>query len=184
MIATLLIAAAVALWFAKPASLAVAAQAAVAAAQRVTVQHVAAAALVLAAIVASLPGGDSAPEPPPSPAADLVLVGRFVGPTAAADAATLAALSDELASEIEWDGTQADPLLKTGVAFDELRTRARELRLRGESIGARQPQVRDAIHTYLDRSVGVSGGPVTAEQRATWVAALREIGRAASDAAR
>lgn len=183
MIAALLIAAALAVLFAKPASIAAASEAAVSAAKGLTVQHAAAAALVVAAVVVSLPGGESVPTPAP-PAGDLVLTGRFVGPTAAADAATVSALSEELASEIEWDGMQSDPLLKTGVAFDELRTRARELRLRGESIGARQPQVRDAIHGYLDRTVGVSGGPVSSEQRATWVAALREIGRAASDAAR
>ena len=184
MITVLLVAAAAAVWFAKSDSLSTAAKMATDAAQRVSLQHAVAVALVAAAAVASLGGAEAPPAPMPAPAGDLVLVGRFVGPTAAADAAAVSALSVELAAEIEWDGQQSDPLLKTGLAFDELRTRARELRLRGESIGARQPQVRDAIHAYLDRTVGVSGGPVNAEQRATWVASLREIGRAAGDAAK
>jgi len=52
------------------------------------------------------------------------------------------------------------------------------------SIGARQPAARDAIRVYLEEQVGTAGGPVTPEQRAKWVAALRDIGREATDAAR
>lgn len=125
-----------------------------------------------------------APEPTPAPPASLDLRGMFRGPTASEDAATIGGLCSELADEIEWDGAQAEPFLKTGVAFDELRTRARELRCRGVSIGARQPAARDAIHGYLDQAVGVAGGPVNAEQRQRWIDALRDIGKAATDAAR
>ena len=71
-----------------------------------------------------------------------------------------------------------------GVAFDELRTRARVLRCRGESIGERQPRVREAIQAFLDTAVGTSGGPVSPEQRSAWAAAYREIGRAAGEATR
>ena len=124
------------------------------------------------------------PTPAPGPADGLVLRGKFVGPTAAADAATLAAFSEELASEIEHDAMQAEPFYKSGVAFDELRTRARVLRCRGESIGERQPRVREAIQAYLDKAVGTSGGPVSPEQRSAWAAAYREIGRAAGEATR
>jgi len=54
----------------------------------------------------------------------------------------------------------------------------------GLVIGARQPAARDAIRVYLEEQVGTAGGPVTPEQRAKWVAALRDIGREATDAAR
>jgi hypothetical protein len=108
------------------------------------------------------------------------LRGKFIGPSAASDAATFSALCAELADCIEYDG-QHDQRLKTGVAFDELRIAAREMRCRGESIGARQPQVRDSVHKFLDDAVGSSGGPVTPESRAAWVAALRDLARAAAD---
>jgi len=121
---------------------------------------------------------DTAPQPaPPEPApvVGLDLDGLFVGPSAAEDAAALAALADEIADEIEWDGQQADPYMTTGVAFDELRTRARAARMRGQSIGERQPRARDAIASYLTDELGESGGPVDAAARAAWVAAYRTI---------
>ena len=95
----------------------------------------------------------------------------------------MSALCGELADCIEYDGSH-DQRLKTGVAFDELRIAARELRCKGESIGARQPQVRDAVHKFLDDAVGSSGGPVTPESRAAWVSALRDLSRAAADVTR
>jgi len=143
-------------------------------------KHVAAVALLVAAAIAFMPSRSSTPTPAPSPPDAFTLRGKFVGPTAAADAATLSALCDELASCIEYDGTH-DQRLKTGVAFDELRIAAREARCKGDSIGARQPHVREAVHKFLDDAVGSSGGPVTAESRAAWVSALRDLSRAAAD---
>ena len=125
------------------------------------------------------------PAPPaPAPVVGLDLRGRFVGPDAAADAATTAALLEELADAIAFDGTQAEPRLRTGAAFDDLRRAARELRTRGVSLGARQPAVRDAIKAYLDQQVGTDGGPVDAAQRAKWVAAFRAVAQAAAEASR
>lgn len=117
------------------------------------------------------------PQPPPAPDApsDLNLDGLFAGDEAANDAAMLAALCDEIAEEIEWDGTQPDPFLKNGVAFDDLRTRARIGRMKGQSMSDRQPRVADAIANHLSEVVGDSGGPVDAAQRALWVQAYREI---------
>ena len=144
-----------------------------------------AAAMVIAGLFAWMVGDRrQSPTPAPGPSDGLVLRGKFVGSTAAADAATLAAFADELASEIEYDAMQAEPFYKSGVAFDELRTRARVLRCRGESIGERQPRVREAIQAFLDTAVGTSGGPVGPEQRSAWAAAYREIGRAAGEATR
>jgi hypothetical protein len=125
-----------------------------------------------------------APAPGPAPVVGLDLRGRFVGPDAAADATTTAALLEELASQIEWDGSQTEPRLRTGAAFDDLRRAARELRTRGVSLGARQPAVRDAIKTFLDAEAGTEGGPVDAASRAKWVKAYRAVSAAAAEATR
>jgi len=114
-----------------------------------------------------------------------VLAGKFAGPTAANDAAITARMFSELADELEYDASRTDgPHLTTGVAFDDLRTRAFDMRCKGQKVGDRQPRARDAIKAYMTAKVGVSGGPVGPEQRAEWVKALREIGRAAADASR
>jgi hypothetical protein len=124
------------------------------------------------------------PAPAPSPVVGLDLRGRFVGPDASQDAATTAALLEELAGQIEWDGSQTEPRLKTGAAFDDLRRAARELRTRGVSLGARQPAVRDEIKRFLDAEAGTEGGPVDAASRAKWVRAYRAVSAAAAEATR
>ena len=124
------------------------------------------------------------PAPVPAPVVGLDLRGRFVGPDAATDAGLTAALLDELADAIAWDGQQAEPRLKSGAAFDDLRRTARELRTRGVSLGARQPAVRDSIKAFLDAQVGTDGGPVDAAKRAAWVAAFRAVAQAAAEASR
>ena len=147
-------------------------------------KHVAVLALVVAAAIAFMPSKPvPTPQPAPVPPDAFTLKGKFVGERAASDAMIMSELCASLADCIEYDG-QHDQRLKTGVAFDELRIAAREMRCRGESIGARQPQVRDAVHKFLDDSVGSSGGPVTPESRAAWVSALRDLSRAAADVTR
>jgi hypothetical protein len=146
-------------------------------------RHLAAAALVAAAAwsyVASSPA-TPAPAPAPDPAA-FTLRGKFVGPDAARDAALVAALCTELANEIEWDASQPEPLIRTGVAFDELRVRSRVLLCRGESLGAKHPLARQAIEDYLNTVAGTAGGPLTPEQKAKWISAYREVARAAEAA--
>jgi hypothetical protein len=128
--------------------------------------------------------GTPPPAPVPAPVVGLDLRGRFVGVDAAADAALTAALLEELASQIEWDGQQTEPRLKTGAAFDDLRRAARELRCQGVSLGARQPAVRDEIKRYLDAEAGTEGGPVDAAARAKWVRAYRAVAQAAAEATR
>lgn len=137
--------------------------------------------VVLAGILWAASGDKTPPAPAPEPAG-FSLRGLFVGPTAADDAATLAALCDEIAAVIEWDGEQDRPRLKTGVAFDDLRVAAREGRMRGVSIGDRQPHVRKAIHDFLDEQIGIGGGPVDKAQRAKWVSTYRAVARACQDA--
>ena len=128
--------------------------------------------------------GTPSPQPAPVPVVGLDLRGRFVGPEAATDASTTAALLEELADAIAYDGSQAEPRLKSGAAFDDLRRAARELRTRGVSLGARQPAVRDSIKAFLDAQVGTDGGPVDAGQRAKWVSAFRAVAQAAAEASR
>jgi hypothetical protein len=149
-------------------------------------RHLAGAGLLLAAALAWRSGGSSEPTPAPTPAPDaaIVLRGAFVGPEAATDAAIVSAMFDELASEVEWDAMQAEPIIRTGVAFDDLRVRAFDLRLRGASLGDRYPRARATIKEFLDRTAGTSGGPLTPAQRSAWVSAYREIARAAADATR
>lgn len=148
-------------------------------------KHVAAAALLIAAVVSySYRPAKPAPMPVPIPPDTFSLRAKFVGATASDDASMLSALLSELADCIERDGTLAEPRLKTGVAFDDLRIAAREARMRGESLGARQPAVRDAIHQFLDQAVGTSGGPVTAESRRAWVTAFRDLSDACAEASR
>ena len=141
--------------------------------------------VLLLGLAAVLAIGRRSPAPAPGPApgpADITLV--FSGPTAAEDAAQVSAMWLEVADEIEHDGLQAEPFFRTGHSLDVLRTRARELRWRGQRIGERQPAVQSAAHDYLDQKVGTSGGEIDNEQRAKWVAAYRSLGRAAADASR
>lgn len=145
-------------------------------------RHVAGIALIVAAGVLFIPPRHHpAPQPQPLPPDAFSLRGKFVGPTAAEDAAAMSALCAELADCLEQDGIKKEPRLKTGVAFDDLRIAAREARMRGESIGARQPGVKAAVHAFLDDAVGTSGGPVTPESRAAWVKAFRDLARACAD---
>jgi hypothetical protein len=150
-------------------------------------QQVAAAGLLIAAFVAfnwQTPSPSPTPPPVPVPVGPLDLRGLFQGPTGAEDAALVAALTGELADELQWDWSQAKPYLTTGVAVDELRRRTREMRCRGVSIGARQPTARDAIAKHLDAAVGNSGGPIDEAKQEAWVKALREISEAALDVTR
>lgn len=157
-----------------------------AAAPTLTPRHYAGLALLAAALVYGLAPVPS-PAPGPTPAPDtgpLSLAGMFAGPTASEDAALVGAMCSELADEIQFASGKPEGYLATGIAVDELRRRTREMRCRGISIGDRQPAARDAIAKYLESAVGTDGGPLTPEQRSAWVSAYRDIGRAASDAAK
>lgn len=134
-----------------------------------------AAILIGAAVIANMP----AAAPTPAPPAALDLTACFEGPDAATDAATVAAMADEIANVIEWDGQQDEPLMTTGFAIDRMRTTTRELLCRGESLGSKHPRVCERVCEFLDAEVGNDGGELTAQQRAAWVIAYREISRAA-----
>jgi hypothetical protein len=136
--------------------------------------------IALAAAMYFFAAPTRSPDPQPRPEIDLT--SAFQGETAADDAATIAAMADEVASVIEWDGAQAEPLLTTGRSLDQLRTRTRQFLCRGESLGERHPKVRQIVGDYLETKLGTAGGSITPEQRAAWVAAYREIARSARHA--
>ena len=122
------------------------------------------------------------PQPDPAPVSGLDLRGKFVGEHAAEDAAITAELLGQLATTIEWDGTQAEPRLRSGSQVSELRTRAREYRTSGVRLADRQPMALDAIAAFLDRTVGTEGGPLEADDRRRWVDGFRAVSRAAAAA--
>lgn len=134
--------------------------------------------IALVALAISLqPSKDVTPEPVPN--GPLNLAAAFEGKDAAQDAAIVAAMSSEIADVIEWDGMQAQPLLDTGFALDQMRTKTREFMCRGESLGEKHPVLCERVSDYLTAELGNDGGVVSDQQRAAWVSAYREIARAA-----
>ena len=134
--------------------------------------------LLLALALAGMP---DSPYPSPTPAGELDLSACFQGADAGKDAQTVAALASEIANAIEWDGSREEPVLTTGFALDQLRTRSRELMCEGVSLGQKHPLLCERVAEYLTEKLGTSGGEVTSEQRGKWVAAYREIARAARE---
>jgi hypothetical protein len=139
-----------------------------------TRQTIAAALLAAAGVAwfASQPG--TAPDAAPDSPIRL----EWVGPTAAADRATMGWLCAGLADALEHDGSRSEPKIRSGAQLEELRVTARDGRMRGESIGERQPAARQAIGDYLDREAGKSGGPLDAGGRGRWVRAFRGVAAA------
>jgi hypothetical protein len=120
----------------------------------------------------------SQPGTVPDAAPDSPIRLEWVGPTAAADRATMGWLCAGLADALEHDGSRSEPKIRSGAQLEELRVTARDGRMRGESIGERQPAARQAIGDYLDREAGKSGGPLDADGRQRWVAAFRGVAAA------
>ena len=125
--------------------------------------------------------GDRQPTPAPTPPpGELDLAGVFIGQTASDDAAIVASLAGALADCIEYDQMQPDPVLTTGLALDYLRTQARMFRCDGRSLGKVHPELSRRVGDYLDLKLGNAGGPVGPKKLAAWIAAYREIERAAT----
>ncbi len=122
------------------------------------------------------------PEVKPSPRVAINIGPLLQGDTAASDCALIAAMCEEVAQVIEWDGMQDEPLLTTGTSLDAFRTRTRMFLCRGESIGDRQPAVRDAVAVFLDERLGTDGGEISQVQRAKWVLAYKDIAESARHA--
>jgi hypothetical protein len=141
-------------------------------------RHLIGAAMVgLALVLLMSSGSQEAPTPAPTPPdGPINLTGLWTpGEFTAQDIASVEALFDEVAADVEWDASKNDPDITTGIAFDELRTRAFDMRLKGDSIGDRHPKARAEIKRYLDSAAGVSGGPLTPEVRDRWIKAFKTV---------
>jgi hypothetical protein len=146
-------------------------------------EHVAIGIVLVGIIAAVLSGRPSVPTPAPPAPGELVLRGLFVGPTAADDAAVFAGITGELAAVLEYDGgLPGGPRITTGEQLQQLRSAARDARMAGVSLGARQPAVRDAIGAFLDAKAGNDPGALSPAARSAWVSAFREVSRAAEAA--
>lgn len=125
------------------------------------------------------------PSPPPADAPNLVeaFATNNNRTEAIEHARSFAALCDELASCLEYDGSLTTPRLRTGVAFDDLRRAAREAHFRGKSLRGTYPGLATALNDYFTAKVGTSGNAVHPEQRRKWVEAFRATADAAEYAA-
>lgn len=137
-------------------------------------------AIVLIAVLWSLQGrGCSSVVPPPQPPAGPDLVMAFSTndnrAEAAAHAHLFATICASVAEYLEYDGTRPEPLIKTGVQIDELRRSLRQTRTKGWSFLPRYPGLHGKLEGYLTQQLGSSGGPIDKEQRAKWVAAMRQL---------
>jgi hypothetical protein len=131
--------------------------------------------------------GDWSPLPRPEPPAGPDLVDAFSTNDDRAAARThahlFATICDSLADYLEYDGTRPQPLLKTGVQIDEFRRAIRQTRTKGWSFLVQYPRLEAPLEAHFTAAVGTSGGPVTPEQRAKWVTALRQVAACAEYAA-
>lgn len=116
---------------------------------------------------------------------DLSAAFRETGDRAKAsqDARQFAALCRSLADTIEFDGSQQSPRIRTGVQLDDLRRWARHLLLDGRTFSETYPTLAVAVGEFLDSKVGTSGGVLSAEHRARYVAAFRSLARSSEAAA-
>jgi hypothetical protein len=136
---------------------------------------------VLAAVVEFAPR----PAPPaPTPASVLDLRGKFIGATAADDAAAFAGLCHGIAEALAADGGRTAPRITTGVQIEDVRVAAAEGRFLPRSLSREQPHAAAAAGRYLDSVVGTSGGPLDATARQRWVEAFRALAQAAEEAVR
>ena len=142
------------------------------------------AALLLGAVLAAAFEFWPRPAPPaPTPTA-LDLRGKFVGASAAEDAAAFAGLCHGIAAALATDGTAPTPRIATGASLEDLRIAASEGRFLPRSLSREQPHAAAAAGRYLDSVVGTSGGPLDATARQRWVEAFRTLATAAEEAVR
>lgn len=124
-----------------------------------------------------LAGRDGAVPPAPPAGPDLVSVFRTNDDRSQArqHARTFATICGSVAEYLEYDGTRAEPLITTGVQIDDFRRSLRQTRMKGWSFLAQYQHLAPALEQFLTAEVGPEGGPFTAEQRAKWVAAMRQL---------
>lgn len=141
------------------------------------------AALIAGAILAAVL--EFAPRPAtPAPDNGLSLRGKFIGASAAEDAAAMAGLCHGIADALASDGGRQSPRITTGVQIEDVRIAASEGRFLPRSLSREQPHAAAAAGRYLDEVAGTSGGPLDATSRSRWVEAYRTLAQAAEEAVR
>lgn len=147
-------------------------------------QAIVLAALLAGAVLAAVV--EFAPRRAPSPPVDggLSLKGKFIGPSAAEDAAAFAGICRGIAEALAADGTKPQPRITTGVQLEDLRIAACEGRFWPRSLSREQPHAMAAAGRYLDEVAGTSGGPLDATARMRWITALPALADAAEEAVR
>ena len=120
----------------------------------------------------------------PAPSGGFSLRGKWIGASAADDAAAFAGLCRGLADALEADGSRPQPRITTGVQIEDVKVAAAEGRFLPRRLTQEQPHAVAAAGKYLDEVAGTSGGPLDAAARAKWVEAYRELATAAEESVR
>lgn len=94
---------------------------------------------------------------------------------AAKDAREFGCLSESTAAVIEVDGKQQQPQLRSGTQMHNHRNMTRYYQTGGATYTSRYPDLPAVLTEYLTTELGTDGGPVSAEQRAKWVKAHRNL---------
>lgn len=128
------------------------------------------------------------PAPGPSPVADLDLAPAFATAAdqdkAKHDAHLLGHVTNWLADYLEADGARPKPKYSTGGQVEDLRVETCWWVTEGRTFGAQYPGLGPAIGDHLLVAVGPESADLTADVRAKWVRAFREISAAAVTAAK
>ena len=147
--------------------------------------------IVVLGVMFFFPMRKPSPGPGPEPIPDTILdlYSPFAqGPNrvkAASDAATFGRLCGKIAEGVEFDGQLPDPRLTKGVSLDILRRDYVFSLFRGRQLRLDYPLLPTVVGAYLDKTIGKSfGGPLTADNRAKFIAAYKELERAAIYAAK
>jgi hypothetical protein len=122
--------------------------------------------------------------PAPAPDGGLSLRGKWIGPSAAEDAAAFAGLCHGIADALEVDGGRQQPLITTGVQIEVVKVAAAEGKFLPRRLTRDQPHATAAAGKYLDEVAGTSGGPLDAAARGRWVEAYRALATAAEESVR
>jgi hypothetical protein len=146
-------------------------------------KYIAVAALAGAAVIAAYVEYGSR-NSTPEPSGGFSLRGKWIGASAADDAAAFAGLCRGLADALEADGSRPQPRITTGVQIEDVKVAAAEGRFLPRRLTQEQPHAVAAAGKYLDDVAGTSGGPLDAAARATWVKAYRELATAAEESVR
>jgi hypothetical protein len=120
----------------------------------------------------------------PAPAGEFSLRGKWIGPSAAEDAAAFAGLCRGIADALDADGSRQQPRIMTGVQVEDVKVAAAEGRFLPRRLTQEQPHAVAAAGKFLDEVAGTSGGPLDAAARAKWVQAYRQLATAAEESVR